>query len=204
MLEWVTSTVNSFGYLGIASLMLLESVITPIPSELIMPLAGFTAAQGKLDFASVVVAGTVGSLLGALPWYYIGKRLGKHRLKTFADQHGKWLGLSSADVDKSIQWFNQYGRKAVFFCRLVPGIRTWISVPAGISRMHLGSFLFYSALGSLLWSSLLAYAGYALGNNYFLVEKYLASGSKIIGISLIVIFVLWLVKRRQQRLRQKR
>lgn len=203
MLEWVTSTVNSFGYLGIASLMLLEAVITPIPSELIMPLAGFTAAQGKLDFASVVVAGTVGSLLGALPWYYIGKRLGKHRLKTFADQHGKWLGLSSTDVDKSMQWFNQYGRKAVFFCRLVPGIRTWISVPAGISRMHLGSFLFYSALGSLLWSSLLAYAGYALGNNYFLVEKYLAPGSKIVGIGLIVIFVLWFVKRRRQRLRQK-
>lgn len=178
-------------------MMCLETVIAPIPSEVVMPLAGFTAAQGRMVFLYVVMAGMVGSVLGALPWYYAGKHLGEERLKRFADRYGKWLGISAKDVGEARNWFNKHGSKAVFFCRMVPGVRTWISVPAGISNMPLVPFLFYSALGSLLWSGLLAYAGYTLGNNYNLVAKYIAPASKVVMIALIVAFVVWIVRRRK-------
>lgn len=197
MLEWITNTMNSLGYLGIMLLMFLETFITPIPSELIMPLAGFTVAQGKMEFLYVVLAGAVGSVLGAMPWYYAGKYLGEERLKRFANRYGKWLGISAKDVGKSRNWFNKHGGKAVFFCRMVPGVRTWISVPAGICRMPLAPFLLYSVLGALVWSGLLTCAGYMLGNNYSLIAKYLAPASKVVMITLIVAFVVWIVRRRK-------
>lgn len=196
MLEWITNTMNSLGYLGIMLMMFLETLITPIPSEVVMPLAGFTAAQGRMVFLYIVVAGAMGSVLGALPWYYASKYFGEKRLKQFADRYGKWLGISAKDVVEARNWFNQHGGKAVFFCRLVPGVRTWISVPAGISNMPLVPFLLYSALGSLLWSGLLAYAGYILGNNYSLVSKYIAPVSKIVMIALVVATVVWIVRRK--------
>lgn len=196
MLEWTTSTIESLGYLGIALLMFLETIIIPIPSELVMPLAGFTAAQGKLTLIYVILAGTVGTVLGALPWYYVGKLLGEQRLKVLADRHGKWFGVSGHDIEKAKSWFDKHGGKAVFFCRLVPGVRTWVSVPAGISRMHLLPFLIYSVLGSTLWVSLLTYGGYTLGNNYQLVEQYSRPASKIVLIALSVAFIIWIVRRR--------
>lgn len=196
MLEWITNTMNSLGYLGIMLMMFLETLITPIPSEVVMPLAGFTAAQGRMVFLYIVVAGAMGSVLGALPWYYASKYFGEERLKQFADRYGKWLGISAKDVVEARNWFNQHGGKAVFFCRLVPGVRTWISVPAGISNMPLVPFLLYSALGSLLWSGLLAYAGYILGNNYSLVSKYIAPVSKIVMIALVIATVVWIVRRK--------
>lgn len=196
MLEWITNTINSLGYLGIALMMCLETVVTPIPSELIMPLAGFTVAQGKLSFLYVVVAGTTGSVMGALPWYYVGKHLGEERLKRLADRYGKWLGISAKEIGKARSWFDRHGGKTVFFCRLVPGVRTWISVPAGISHMPFVPFLLYSALGSLLWTGLLTYAGYALGANYSLVAKYIAPASKIVMVALLIALVVWVVRRK--------
>lgn len=197
MLEWITNTMNSLGYLGIALMMCLETVITPIPSEVIMPLAGFTAAQGKMVFPYVVVAGTIGSVLGALPWYYVGKHLGEERLKKLANRYGKWLGVSAKEIVEARSWFDQHSNKAVFFCRLVPGVRTWISVPAGISSMPLVPFLLYSTLGTLLWTGLLAYAGYTLGTNYSLVAKYIAPAAKFVTIALLVAFVVWVVRRKR-------
>lgn len=196
MLEWITNTINSLGYLGIALMMCLETVVTPIPSELIMPLAGFTVAQGKLSFLYVVVAGTTGSVMGALPWYYVGKHLGEERLKRLADRYGKWLGISAKEIGKARSWFDRHGGKTVFFCRLVPGVRTWISVPAGISHMPFVPFLLYSALGSLLWTGLLTYAGYALGANYSLVAKYIAPASKIVMVALLIALIVWVVRRK--------
>lgn len=198
MLEWITNTMDSLGYLGIGLLMFLENLFPPIPSELIMPLAGLTVAQGKLQFAPVVVAGVVGTVLGALPWYYAGKILGEQRLKRLADRYGKWLTISSKDITEAKRWFDKHGGKAVFFCRIVPGVRTLISLPAGISNMHLVPFLLYSTLGTLLWVGLLTYAGYALGENYALVEEYLAPVSKIVLIALIVAFVVWVVRRNKK------
>jgi membrane protein DedA with SNARE-associated domain len=199
MVEWITNTMNSLGYWGIGLMMFLENLFPPIPSELIMPLAGFTVAQGKLEFVPVVVAGVVGTVLGALPWYYAGKILGEQRLKSLADRYGKWLTISSKDITRATGWFDNHGSKAVFFCRLVPGVRTLISLPAGISKMPLVPFLVYSTLGTLLWVSLLTYAGYVLGDNYEVVEVYLGPVSKIVVASLLFGFIIWIVKRRARR-----
>ena len=196
MVEWITNTMNSLGYVGIGLLMFLENLFPPIPSELIMPLAGFTVAQGKMEFAPVVMAGVVGTVLGALPWYYAGKLLGEKRLKSLANRYGKWLGISAKDIDKSKTWFNKHGNTAVLLCRLVPGVRTLISIPAGISSMPVLPFLVFSTLGTLLWVGLLTYSGYALGTNYHLVEEYIGPVSKIVLVALIVAFVVWVVRRR--------
>lgn len=197
MLEWITSTMNSLGYLGIGLLMFLENLFPPIPSELIMPLAGFTVAQGKLEFVPVVVAGVVGTVLGALPWYYAAYLLGEKRLKRLADRYGKWLGISAKDIGEAKSWFNKHGNKAVLFGRLVPGVRTLISIPAGISSMPLIPFLLYSTVGTLLWVGLLTYVGYVLGDNYHLVEQYIGPVSKIVLLGLLVAFIVWVIRRKR-------
>lgn len=199
MVEWITKTIESLGYLGIGLLMFLENLFPPIPSELIMPLAGFTIGQGKMQFAPVIVAGVVGTMLGTLPWYYAGKFLGEQRLNLLADKYGKWLSISSKDIKKASSWFDKHGGKAVFFCRLVPGVRTLISLPAGISSMHLIPFLLYSTLGTLSWVGLLTYAGYALGSHYHLVEEYIGPLSKIVLASLLFAFIIWIVRKNMQR-----
>ena len=140
-----------------------------------------------------------GTVLGALPWYYAGQILGEQRLKSLADKYGKWLTITSKDIEKARRWFDRRGGQAVFICRLVPGVRTLISLPAGISRMPLVPFFLYSTLGTLLWVGLLTYAGYALGNNYELVEEYLAPVSKIVLVTLVIAFILWLVRRNMRR-----
>jgi membrane protein DedA with SNARE-associated domain len=150
MLNWITNIISSLSYWGIALLMLLENILPPIPSEVIMPLAGFTAQKGQLNLLFVILAGTVGSILGALPWYYISKLVGEQRLRQWVDRHGKWLTLSGEDIDKFQQWFNKYGGAVVFFGRLIPGVRTYISVPAGFEEMPLFAFLLYSTVGTLL------------------------------------------------------
>jgi membrane protein DedA with SNARE-associated domain len=199
MAEWITNTMNSLGYVGIGLLMFLENLFPPIPSELIMPLAGFTVFQGKMQFFPAVLAGVLGTVLGALPWYYAGKLLGEERLKALADRYGKWLSISSKDIDRADDWFDRYNAKAVFFCRLVPGVRTLISLPAGISGMPMVPFLIYSTLGTTLWVSLLTYAGYALGQNYHLVDEYIGPLSKVVLCILIAGFVIWVVKKNWKR-----
>ncbi|HEY9739549.1 MAG TPA: DedA family protein [Coleofasciculaceae cyanobacterium] len=190
---------TSMGYVGIALLMFAENLFPPIPSELIMPLAGFTVAQGKMNLVLAVVAGLVGTMLGALPWYYAGKLLGEERLKSLADKYGKWITLSSRDIDKADNWFDRHGAKAVLFCRLVPGVRTLISLPAGLSEMSLVPFLIYSTIGSALWIFALTYAGYLLGDNYDRVDEYLGPVSKIVLVILLIWFALWVGKRMMRR-----
>ena len=200
MAEWITNIMNSLGYLGIALLMFLENIFPPIPSELIMPLAGFTVAQGKLNFGLVVLAGVVGTMLGALPWYYAGKILGEQRLKLWADRYGRWLGLSGKDIEKAKRWFDRHGVKAVFFSRMITGgVRTIISLPAGISKMPMVPFLLYSTLGTLLWIGFLTSAGYLLGDHYEVVEEYLAPVSKIVLATVVIAVILWLVRRNMRR-----
>jgi membrane protein DedA with SNARE-associated domain len=204
MLEWITNTIKIGGYWGIALLMFLENLFPPIPSELIMPLAGFTASPyqpggAKLNIVGVFFAGVLGSVLGALIWYYPGKLLGERRLKAWADKYGKWIAISSKDITKAKRWFDRQGSKAVLIGRLVPGVRTLISVPAGISNMPLIPFLFYTTLGSAAWVGLLTYSGYALGSQYELVDEYLAPVSKIVLGILVLAFVVWVLKKRQRK-----
>jgi len=197
MVEWITRTMESMGYWGIGLLMFLENLFPPIPSELIMPLAGFTIARGSMDFVPAIAAGVIGTVLGALPWYFAGVYFGERRLMNWADRYGKWLTLSSRDIERSIAWFNQYGKLAVFLGRLVPGVRTLISLPAGLARMNLGIFLLYSTVGTLIWTSALTFFGYLLGENYEQVEHYLGPVSKIVLVLLVVAFGIWLWRRQR-------
>jgi membrane protein DedA with SNARE-associated domain len=195
MTEWITNTMNSLGYVGIALLMFLENLFPPIPSELIMPLAGFTISQGKMQLIPAIAAGVIGTILGAFPWYYLGKIVDESRLENLADKYGKWIFVSATDVNKANKWFNKYGNMAVFLGRLVPGVRTLISLPAGINNMNMGSFVIYSTIGTLLWVSFLTGAGYVLGDNYGSIEKYIAPLSKIAILSIGFLFVIWVFKK---------
>ncbi|MEB3827415.1 DedA family protein [Phormidium sp. CCY1219] len=198
MLEWITNIITELGYIGIAFLMFVENIFPPIPSELIMPLAGFTVTQGKLDFGAVFVAGIIGSVAGAFPWYYAGKHFSERRLKRLANKYGKWLALSAEDIDRAKVWFRKRGSFAVFFGRLVPGVRTLISVPAGLHRMNLVSFIIYSTLGTAIWVGLLTTAGYLLGENYGLVEQFIKPISLLVAIGLLIAVVWWIFKRKKQ------
>ncbi len=191
MFESLTGLIEQGGYIGIVLLMFAENLFPPIPSEVIMPLAGFLAARGELNLVGVVLAGTLGSFLGALPWYFAGALLGEQRMRRLAQRFGRWLTLAPDDVSEACLWFQAHGRKAVFFGRLVPAIRTLISVPAGIARMRLGAFVFYTVLGSLVWTFLLALLGYLLHAEYHRVADYLDPGSKIV---LAVIGVVYLYR----------
>jgi membrane protein DedA with SNARE-associated domain len=202
--QWITNTMSSMGYLGIGLLMFLENLFPPIPSELIMPLAGFTIAQGKMEFIPAVTAGVVGTVLGAFPWYYAGKFIGEPRLRDLADRYGKWLTISGKDIDKANDWFTRHEGKAVFFCRLVPGVRTLISLPAGISRMPLIPFVLYSTLGTTIWVSFLTFLGVQLGENYEKVDEWLAPLSKLVLGGLILGFAFWIWKRKQAGSRRRR
>jgi membrane protein DedA with SNARE-associated domain len=197
--EWIPNIMNQLGYWGIGLLMFLENLFPPIPSELIMPLAGFTVAQGKMEFVPVLIAGVVGTILGAFPWYYLGKFISEERLEHLADKYGKWISISSKDIQKANNWFNKHGGKAVLFCRLVPGVRTLISLPAGINNMPLLPFVLYSTLGTTLWVSFLTFAGYKLGNNYELVDQYLGPVSKIVLVIIVVFLILWIVRKQMRR-----
>jgi membrane protein DedA with SNARE-associated domain len=198
MADWITNTMQSLGYVGIGLLMFLENLFPPIPSELIMPLAGFTAQRGEMSLWGAILAGSLGALLGALPWYYIGYFVGEDRLKAWADRYGRWLTISSKEIEKADRWFDRYAGKAVLIGRLIPGIRTLISLPAGFSEMHLLPFLVYTSLGTLLWTSFLTLTGYFLSDNYQLVDEYLGPVSKIIFASVLAFFILWVIRRRQR------
>jgi membrane protein DedA with SNARE-associated domain len=191
MFDWVTGLVGQTGYLGITFLMLAENVFPPIPSELIMPLAGFTAARGELNIVGVVVAGTAGSVAGALLWYYVGRWVGCERLERNAAKHGRWLTIAPEEVDDAMRWFCRHGGKAVLVGRLIPAVRTLISVPAGIFDMCLPVFLAYTGVGTAVWTALLAGAGYLLEGQYGKISEYLNPASNAI----FGVIVLWYLYR---------
>lgn len=193
MLERMTDVVNSLGYVGIFLLIL----IAPTPPEVVLPFAGFMAAQGKLSLPYVVVAGVMGCTLSTLPWYLAARYLGESRLKDLAKRNRRWLKLSTKDIETAKRWFNQHGGKALFFSRLIPTVRTLIALPAGISGMRLLPFLLYIMFGATLWHGLLAYAGYVLGRHYGLVVWYTAPVTKILVVVLLVAFVIWVIRRKK-------
>ena len=185
---------STIAYLTICLAMFLENIIPPIPSEVIMPLGGFFVFQQKLNFYFLILSGLLGTVLGALPWYYLGRLVNEKRLSNFLDKRGKYLGISSNDLTKSKRWFERYGVSLVFWGRLVPGIRTLISVPAGIELMPLRKFLIWTALGSLIWVALLTYAGYFFGENYPIIETYLDQIKYFVKPILLLIFLYFLIK----------
>lgn len=161
--DWILDFIESGSYLAVGLLMLLENVFPPIPSEVVMPVAGIAAGQGKLSIAGVIAAGTLGAVGGQLLWFWLGLTIGEERLKRLARRHGRWLTVSPRDIDRADDWFDHHGHKAVLFGRLVPGVRTLISLPAGLSEMSWRRFLIYSCIGSGVWTAALALLGYAMG-----------------------------------------
>lgn len=194
--EWVLAIMAKFGYLGIIFAMFAENVFPPIPSEVIMPAAGFAVARGDLNLLLVIVAGTLGSVLGALPLYYFGSLFNKQRLIDLTEKYGKFVFVKPDDVISADDWFNKHGKKAVFFGRMVPGIRSLISIPAGMNKMPLLPFIILTTAGAAIWTTLLTLAGYHFGQNYEVIEKFLAPYSKIFLGAAIVIVIIWLLRRR--------
>ena len=152
------------GYGAIALVMLLENLVPPIPSEVVMPLAGFLIQQGKLQLLPTLLAGLIGTVLGAWFWYGIGRLINEQRLEHWLQRHGRWMGLRPEDLARSRRWFNRHGVAVVFWGRIIPGVRTLVSLPAGIELMPQPLFLAWTTAGSLLWILLLTLAGKALGN----------------------------------------
>lgn len=195
LLAWATDLISTTGYWGIALLMAWELVLPAIPSEVILPLSGSIAGSGKLNIFLVVIAATVGSMGGSSLIYGIGRWGGEARIGSWLDKWGKWLLLSRKDLDRSTAWFNKYGTWAVLIARVVPGMRSIISIPAGISEMPFGRFLLLTAGGSAVWNTVLVLAGFFLGSNWQQVEGWIAPFSPLIYGLLILLFV-WFVGRR--------
>tara|TARA_Y100001968_G_scaffold153270_1_gene140079 strand:+ start:277 stop:933 length:657 start_codon:yes stop_codon:yes gene_type:complete len=181
------------GYAAILLAMFLENLIPPIPSELIMPLGGFYVYQGQLDFLPVVLAGLLGTVIGALPWYGIGRIVNEERLEKWLEKNGRWIGIKPQELVRSRRWFNKYGVSLVFWGRLVPGIRTLISVPAGIELMPFAPFLIWTAAGSLIWTLFLTIAGFYLGDSYQNIEVWLSPFSSIFKIIILIILSVALI-----------
>ena len=173
MANWMTDLIAEHGYLALVLLMLLENIFPPIPSELIMPFAGYAAAKRDIDPVGAVVAGSAGSLLGAFAWYGVGYGLGAKRVKRVTKRYGRWLTISESDVDRAQRWFERYGGAAVCIGRLIPAVRSVISAPAGIAQMGLMRFLLWSTAGTVVWTSVLTSLGYALGSRFSEVDKWL-------------------------------
>lgn len=162
----VESIILSLGYPGIALVMFIENVFPPIPSEVVIPFAGFLVQRGEFSMVGVLVSATIGVLLGAVLIYYIGVWADEPIIRGFVRRYGKWFFLSEDDIDRSMAFFDRHGEWVVFFGRLIPIIRSLISLPAGMNRMSLPRFLAFTALGSLIWNSVLGIAGYILGANW--------------------------------------
>jgi membrane protein DedA with SNARE-associated domain len=194
MADWITSFIAGGGYWAIMLLMALENVFPPIPSELIMPFAGAAAGRGDLDFALVVAAGTIGSLAGTLPWYWVGYRLGSRRLKRWTDRHGRWITISTGDVERAEHWFKRNGHWAVAGGRLVPALRTVISAPAGVTGMRFVDFLLWSAAGTVVWSAALAAIGLVLDSRHDQVAQWLNPVTTAILVTVLLTWI-WRVVR---------
>jgi membrane protein DedA with SNARE-associated domain len=184
------------GYLVIAVVMLLENVIPPIPSEVVMPLAGYLVHEGKLALIPAVLAGLVGTVLGAWFWYGVGRLVNEEQLERWLAQRGRWIGLEPKALAESRRWFNRHGAAVVFWGRVIPGIRTLVSVPAGIELMPQRSFLLWTTAGSLLWVLILTMTGAALGQGYQRVAGWLEPFADVIKVVLVVAVaaaVVWVV-----------
>jgi membrane protein DedA with SNARE-associated domain len=192
--DWVIDFIGRHGYWAVGALMLAENLFPPFPSELIMPFAGFQAARGQLHWALVILCGSLGSLVGALPWYVAGRALGLERVLSFADAHGRWLTLSRQQVQEAERWFARRGPLTLVIGRLVPAIRTVISLPAGICRMPLARFCLWSAAGSILWCSVLTAAGYLLEAKYDRIAGLVQHASTGVLVVIVAVY-FWRVVR---------
>jgi membrane protein DedA with SNARE-associated domain len=176
--------------------MAVENVVLPIPSELIMPLAGFKTAHDQMTLLGVIIAGTLGSVLGGLPLYYAGYALGEERPRQWIERYGKWVLLRGRDLDRASNRFSGNSFLDVTLGQLLPGVRGLISIPAGVARMNVGLFLLANLIGTLVWCTVLAVAGRLLGRNFTEIHQFLGpTGWAILGLS-VVALAYWLIRRK--------
>jgi membrane protein DedA with SNARE-associated domain len=194
MENFVISIMNQFGYFGMFFLIFIENIFPPIPSEVVLLFGGFMTTYTKLHVALMIIFSTLGSVVGAIVLYYVGKILNKDRLKKLvAGKVGKVLRLKASDIDKADHWFDTKGNKTVFFCRFVPVVRSLISIPAGMSEMPMAKFLLYTTVGSAIWNSVLLIVGNKVGENWKSILGIMDQYSHIVLILLILLFILFLV-----------
>jgi membrane protein DedA with SNARE-associated domain len=193
--ELATEVMDRLGYVGIAALTALENLVPPIPSEVILPLAGFEAGRGNFELPLVILAATVGSLVGALILYAVGSTFGERRLRRFIERYGRYALINMNDLDVSLGWFGRHGNKAVLIGRLLPGIRSLVSIPAGISNMSMPRFLLLTAIGSGTWNTLLVGAGWILGEQWDRVEDYSGPIEYAVLAGMFIIAAVWFTRR---------
>ncbi|WP_462418197.1 DedA family protein [Kytococcus sp. Marseille-QA3725] len=198
--EWITRVIDALGGPGLALMMLLETVFPPIPSELVLPLAGFTIGQGQMGWVEVMLWTTGGAVLGAVILYGVARAFGRQRTI-------RWMAklplVDEDDADAAHRWFDRYGKVAVLTGRCVPGVRSLISIPAGTSQMPFGTFFVYTLLGTIVWNAMLVGLGYALGANWHAVEGVVSIISKVVLV-LLVLGVMWFLWKKAQKRRAVR
>ena len=191
MQEFMLSIINQFGYLGVFLLIAIENIFPPIPSEVVLLFSGFMTTYTELNIVFMIIAATLGSLIGAIVLYYVGKILNKERLKKIVSgKIGKILRLKNEDIEKADKWFDTKGNKTVFFCRFIPIVRSLISIPAGMSEMPMLKFLIYTIAGSTIWNTVLIVIGNKVGENWVNILNIFEQYSHITLIVLILIFII--------------
>lgn len=186
--QWITSWISILGYGGVIGMMAIESACIPLPSEIIMPFAGFLVSNGTMNIHLASLSGALGCAVGSAVAYYAGMKGGR----PFVERYGKYVLIRKRDIDRADRLFEKYGEKIVFFSRLLPVIRTFISFPAGVSKMNFGRFIMYSFVGSVPWCYFLTYLGLVLGNNWNSLRKYFHNADIVIGIFILAGFAFWL------------
>jgi membrane protein DedA with SNARE-associated domain len=193
--EWATEIVERLGYVGVAVLVAIENVFPPIPSEVVLGLAGYTASRGDAWVVGMILAATVGSVVGALILYGLAAAVGPVRLRAIVIRHGAWIGFGETDLDRAEAWFDRRSRWAVLLCRCVPLIRSLISIPAGFRRMPIGTFTLFTLIGSLVWNTILVSAGYALADQWERVLDYTEPFQTVVVVIIGVLLVLLVVRK---------
>ena len=190
MNDWVVRLIEQSGYLGVGFLMFLETLFPPIPSEIIMPVAGVTAANGKLQLSFVILSGTAGAMLGNIFWYLASRALGVKRLKPFIQKNGRWLTLTWPEVQRAHDWMESHGAAFVLVGRLIPTIRSLVSIPAGLLDMRFRDFFIASTLGTFAWTALLAGAGFRLKSDFSQVDQFLTPVANAVLVAIAAAY-LW-------------
>ena len=198
MVDWIVDVIEQVGYAGVAFLSMLEVVIPIIPSEIVLPFSGFAAERGDLTLLGVIIAATVGSVIGSLILYYIAVWFGWERIDQITEKYGRYLGVKRKDIDKAGDYFEKYEYRFVFFGRFIPGVRSVIAIPAGLRKMPVGGFTLMTTLGALIWNIALVYAGYALGADYERIEEYISPVSKVVAAAVVLGGLVWLYQVRKK------
>jgi membrane protein DedA with SNARE-associated domain len=190
MNDFVIRFIDDTGYFGVFLLMLLETVFPPIPSEVILPVAGMRASRGSLGLTGVIASGTAGAMVGNLLWYLLARAIGMERFRWFIERYGRWLTLDWYDVEKVQRLFGRFGSGVVLIGRMLPTLRTFVSVPAGFVHMRLVKFLIWSTVGTAVWSALLATGGYVLGLEFRQIDRIAGPISSAV-VAAILLFYVW-------------